>query len=69
MKAVLDANHQVIGIECVQLGIEAFFEENNIEHDIENNECQIYKVDMYIIFEIVLLIYSGHRLSCHNLLY
>jgi len=50
MKAVLDANHQVIGIECVQLGIEAFFEENNIEHDIENNECQIYKVDMYIIF-------------------
>jgi thiopurine S-methyltransferase len=52
MKAVLDAKHKVIGIECVQLGVEGFFEEHNIEHDIEddeNNKCQIYKVDMKII--------------------
>jgi hypothetical protein len=48
MKAVLDAKHQVIGIECSQLGIEAFFNENNIQYNIENNEnnkCQIYKVN------------------------
>jgi hypothetical protein len=46
MKAVLDAQHQVIGIECSQLGIEAFFNENNIEYKVENNQCQIYKVNI-----------------------
>ena len=53
MKAVLDAKHKVIGIECVELGVEAFFEENNIEHEIENdeiNKCQIYKVDLNVMF-------------------
>ncbi|CAF4171768.1 unnamed protein product, partial [Rotaria magnacalcarata] len=35
--------HQVIGIECAQLGIESFFQENNIKYNIENNECQVYK--------------------------
>ncbi|UJR23011.1 hypothetical protein I4U23_026037 [Adineta vaga] len=46
MKAALDAGHQVIGIEYIQLGVEAFFEENNITHEIEtdeNNRCQIYQ--------------------------
>ncbi|CAF1155262.1 unnamed protein product [Adineta steineri] len=44
MKAVLDINHQVIGIEYIQLGIEAFFEENNIEHDITNDEHNKYSI-------------------------
>ncbi len=60
MKAVLDAKHQVIGIECAQLGIEAFFNENNIQYNIENdenNQYQIYKVIMNIIFELFSLIY------------
>ncbi len=48
MKAVLDEKHQVIGIECAQLGIEAFFNENNIPYTIENNQCQTYKVDISI---------------------
>ncbi|CAF0992482.1 unnamed protein product [Rotaria magnacalcarata] len=43
MKAALDSKHQVIGIECAQLGIESFFQENNIKYNIENNECQVYK--------------------------
>ncbi|CAF1151406.1 unnamed protein product [Adineta ricciae] len=46
MKAVLDAGHRVIGIEYVQLGVEAFFEETNIAHEIltdEENKCQIYQ--------------------------
>ncbi|CAF3530614.1 unnamed protein product [Rotaria socialis] len=32
MKAVLDSKHQVIGIECAQVGIETFFQENNIKY-------------------------------------
>lgn len=47
MKAVLNAGHRVIGIEYVQLGVEAFFEETNIAHEIvidEENKCQIYQV-------------------------
>ena len=52
MKAVLDAKHQVIGIECVQLGIEAFFNENNIQYEVENDQCQVYKVFTNIIFEL-----------------
>ncbi len=62
MKAVLDAKHQVIGIECAQLGIEGFFNENNIQYNIENdenNQYQIYKVIMNIIVELFLLIYTG----------
>jgi hypothetical protein len=49
MKAVLDAKHQVIGIECAQLGIEAFFNENNIQYKTENNQYQTYKVDINIL--------------------
>ncbi len=62
MKAVLDAKHQVIGIECAQLGIEAFFNENNIQYKIENedNQCQIYKVDINLVFECFLLICIGY---------
>ncbi len=48
MKAVLDLGHRVIGIEGCQTGVEAFFNENNIPFEIENdesNQCQIYKVD------------------------
>ena len=47
MKAALDVKHEVIGIEYVQIGIEGFFEENNIKYNIEydeNNQCQVYKV-------------------------
>lgn len=47
MKAVLDVNHRVIGIECAQLGIEAFFNENNIAYqatDDAQNKCRIYQV-------------------------
>lgn len=48
MKAVLDAGHRVIGIEGSRSGIEAFFNENNIPYEIENdenNQYQIYKVN------------------------
>ncbi len=48
MKAVLDTGHQVIGIEGSQIGVEAFFNENNIPYEIEkdeSNQYQIYKVD------------------------
>jgi thiopurine S-methyltransferase len=48
MKAVLDLGHRVIGIEGSQTAVEAFFNENNIPFEIENdqsNQCQIYKVD------------------------
>lgn len=48
MKAVIDAKHCAIGIECAQLAIEAFFKENQIQYDIENNPRQIYKVDLNI---------------------
>lgn len=47
MKAVLDVNHHVIGIECAQLGIEAFFNENNIPYqtiDDVQNPCRVYQV-------------------------
>lgn len=47
MKAVLDVNHHVIGIECSSLGIEAFFNENNIQYqavDNVQNKCRIYQV-------------------------
>lgn len=54
MKAVLDEKHQVVGIECSQLGIEAFFNENNIQYDMQSdatNECHVYNVKMMnIIF-------------------
>jgi hypothetical protein len=51
MKAVLDAGHRVLGIECVQLGIQAFFEENNIKHEIESDENnQVYKVMLNLVF-------------------
>jgi hypothetical protein len=48
MKAVLDTGHRVIGIEGSQIGVEAFFNENNIPYEIEkdeSNQYQIYKVD------------------------
>ena len=47
MKAILDVNHHVIGIECAQLGIEAFFNENNIQYQVADdvqNKCRIYQV-------------------------
>ncbi|CAF0868053.1 unnamed protein product [Adineta steineri] len=46
MIAVLDNGHRVIGIEGSQTAINAFFNENNISYEIENdesNQCQIYK--------------------------
>lgn len=44
MKAVLDSNNQVIGVECSTVGIEAFFQENNIEYAITNDKYKTYKV-------------------------
>lgn len=52
MKAALDANHRVIGIECAQLAIEAFFNENNIAYqsvDDVQNKCQVYQVVQTIV--------------------
>lgn len=60
MKAVLDSKHQVIGIECAPLGVEAFFNENNIEYQIENDEntkCQIYKVYKYYLSIIFIYLF------------
>ena len=47
MKAVLDAGHRVIGVEGARKGVEAFFDENQIAYELEqdaNDQCQIYKV-------------------------
>ncbi|UJR33145.1 hypothetical protein I4U23_020602 [Adineta vaga] len=46
MIAVLDAGHRVIGLEGSTSAVEAFFNENSIPYDIENdenNQCQTYK--------------------------
>ncbi|CAF1568292.1 unnamed protein product [Adineta ricciae] len=46
MMAALDAGHRVIGIEGGVAPVEAFFSENKIAYEIENdasNQCEIYK--------------------------
>lgn len=70
MKAVLDARHQVIGVECVSLGVEAFFEENNIKHDIENdqaNQCEIYKVLTKFGFQLFFFLFLHRALTIRSL--
>ena len=49
MMAALDTGHRVIGIEGGVAPVEAFFSENKIAYEIENdaiNQCEIYKVDL-----------------------
>lgn len=46
MVAVLDAGHTVIGFEGASSAVEAFFNENKIPYETENdesNQCQTYK--------------------------
>lgn len=46
MMGVVDAGHRVIGIEGSQMAIEAFFTENQIQYEKEeNNQWLVYKVE------------------------
>ncbi len=44
MKAIIDAGHHAFGIEWVPTAVEAFFHENEILYEIENDTYPIYKV-------------------------
>ena len=48
MKAILDLGHRVIGMEVSQMAIEAFFHENKISYEIEENQCKVYSVNIKI---------------------
>lgn len=48
MMAVLDTGHRVIGIEGSPTAIEAFFTDNQIDYEIEQNpsgQLTVYKVE------------------------
>jgi hypothetical protein len=44
MKAIIDVGHHAYGIECVQTAVKAFFQENKILYENDNDTCQTYKV-------------------------
>ena len=64
--AVLDAGHRVIGIEGGVTPVQAFFSENKIAYEVENdasNQCEVYKVDSQQSRVRYLLIISLLRVS------